>query len=95
MPNPETPRDPVLFRLLPLVAWMLAVSIAVARGEDCKPPNVARAILFLGHATSELICPSVGLCYRVVDDTDQWSAGVVKIVCLTPDQHKAALERGR
>lgn len=77
--------------LMGLGAVCLATS---AHAATCEPPNVARAVVAPAYGTpSQLGCPSEGLCWQ----TSTWveRAVVIHMICLTPSDHAAALERGK
>ena len=81
-----------------LALTLLLLPMAV-HAADCKPPNVARAVLVLGKSfDGPLKCPPVGLCYHISDQDEGGSyhgatLGRVDMVCLTPDEERKALER--
>lgn len=78
------------------LALMLLLVPAQAR-ETCKAPNVPRAVLILGHTVknADLICPPVGLCFRVAAGPESGSVGAVAVWCLSPEENEAAESRGR
>lgn len=65
---------------------------APALAKDCKLPNVARAGIVFGEWKDRpLYCPEHGLCWQETPWAKLLSVGVM---CLTQDQHEAALRRG-
>lgn len=89
-----------------IVAWGLTNPL---HAESCKPPNVARVLDGLDPTSTtfttqnttvlawprfQLVCPPEGACrYEAVKPPP--SPPVVNVICLTPAEHEAALERGR
>lgn len=67
--------------------WMTATE--TARAETCKPPNVARVELVAKVTRGRLVCPPDGECSREFEVRGDYRS----VICLTPDEHAAALAR--
>lgn len=64
----------------------------VVEGIDPTPPQMSFALPILHLPAVSLACPAEGPCGYVLEDKFQ---APVRVICLTPDEHAAALERGR
>lgn len=85
--------------------YYAAPSGVLAYAETCNPPNVARTVEGLVPTfplmtlvvpyrppALSLSCPKNGACQYVLDPPPP---PPVNVICLTPTEHEAALERGR
>lgn len=80
-------------RPLFLVFALFTPGLAVA-GEVCKAPNVPRVVVapVSWFDSSPIACPEEGLCWQKVGVSDYMN---LKIHCFTPEEHAAAIERGK
>jgi hypothetical protein len=86
-----------------LTPWLPVPALALlavfpSHAETCKPPDVPRVVIDNTRPTSttltvwELACPVEGPCsYKAVVIPQ----GPQNVICLTPPEHQAALERAQ
>lgn len=75
---------------LPCVAAIvLLVGNFSAHAATCKHPNVARAVI---DGSGQISCPQVGLCNHTKNVRPVLNSNV-SVVCLTQEEHEAALGR--